>query len=1060
MAVSAPNGYFIRNMLWIDLPKGDAVLVKGFRIDLQDVSGASNVILNSLHSSISSLLYNLPDNVRMQSQWRVTSDYKEALDHYQESTLATAENDWTHFTRAEVHARLSEHMKRSVLRREEHILWFSKHVETPISKVLSTSKRVEKHLSILLEREESAFGNLGRSLQQSLGSFANVIPLDDLDNFINYRDFLNPSLLNQDREVAAREFDPEASIQELVFRSDGVKVEAENASFHFGGNYQSIFVISRWPARVQPLSVMAITSLPFNDYTITTNILPKNTREEIEKEEKLIERLEGDYASERKRSLLTSKLKKERKVDELAGGYTRLFNAVQVIRVWDQSPEGLATKCETIKAAVSDMGAQYYHLTNTITARNLFYQTWPGNLYTSYRGYDIEAGNSALACLMPFTSTFTGVLEGAEALFYGNARNVIGFRSFVGSTPQHMLVLGGTGSGKSVAMNALLSQTENIFDRTIIIEEGFSYATYTQTLGVQPIVLQLDGELTLNYLDTNGLPLSSHHVGTAAALLLMMVGVSENQDTNRHRLGMLGEYLNKLYEDSAEDWFMSHPRQVEDIQRLGYAVEELRIHHQPAGTTFLDSYLAFRELERDEPDEAAAFLASFEPARILEWSKSRDGAQTIRNLVFTKFEHEDYRDLTHNSVFMSMRYGTFPHHDAEKIHLMADMLATWTRELGQRGKFFDGISNIKLDAKVLHFELSLIPESAKDFKEAAGFLVNNVVRHIVMTDRRSSKKRIIFEEAPRFFNVPGGEEIVSAAYATYRKYSAWLVTVAQQLSQIPDNLRPVLIGNSAVKMIFRQKSSADLELLRNELKMPPVTVDTIRNYPSPEHLPAHDRYSSFTYWTEANNRLVNGTVRIYASPEMLYLASSDGDVVEERRIALARYDNILDGIQAEIANRELHKGGLTPAKKMSKLLTKISAVIAFAIITNLSVSCSSTTTREASTYGLGAVGGGGLGYAATDGDPLWTGVGTAAGIGVAALANKSADKEVIAAQETGYVKGQGDATRQHYWMLQSLQDRNPPGGGTTNTYDVTVPTAVDDFGVKTVSRRATIRIDE
>lgn len=1047
-------------MLWIDLPKGDAVLVKGFRIDLQDVSGASNVILNALHSSISNLLYNLPDNVRMQSQWRVTSDYKAVLDDYKEATLAGADNDWTHFTRAETHARLSDHMQRAVLRREEHILWFSKHIETPISKVLSTTRRVEKHLSTLLEREEMAFGNLGRSLTQSLGSFANVIPLDDLDNFINYRDFLNPSLLNQDREVAAREFDPEASIQELVFRSDGVKVEAENASFHFGGNYQSIFAISRWPARVQPLSVMAITSLPFNDYVITTNILPKNTREEIEKEERLIERLEGDYASEKKRSLLTSKLKKERKVDELAGGYTRLFSAVQIIRVWDPSPEGLATKCESIKAAVSDMGAQYYHLTNTITARNLFYQTWPGNLYTSYRGYDIEAGNAALACLMPFTSTFTGILDGAEALFYGNSRNVVGFRSFAGSTPQHMLVLGGTGAGKSVAMNALLSQTEHLFERTIIIEEGFSYATYTQTLGVQPIVLQLDGELTLNYLDTNGLPLSSQHVGTAAALLLMMVGISDNQDVNRHRLGMLGEYLNKLYEDSAEDWFMSHPREVEDIQRLGYALEQLRIKHQPAGTTFLDSYLAFRELELDDPAEAAGFLASFGTEPILEWSKTRDGAQTTRSLVFTRFDHEDYRDLTHHSVFMSMRYGTFPHHDVDKIHLMADMLATWTRELGQRGKFFDGTSNIKLDAKVLHFELSLIPESAKDFKEAAGFLVNNVVRHIVMTDRRSARKRIIFEEAPRFFNVPGGDEIVSAAYATYRKYSAWLVTVAQQLSQIPDKLRPVLIGNSSIKMIFRQKSSADLELLRNELKLPPVTVDTIRNYPSPEHLPAHDRYSSFTYWTEANNRLVNGTVRIYASPEMLYLASSDGDVVEERREALANYDNILDGIQAEIANKELHKDEPPQAKKMLKLLSKISAVVPFAFLISLTVSCSTTATREAATYGLGAAGGGGLGYAASDGDPLWTGVGTAAGIGVAALSNNSADREINAATETGYIKGQGDATRQHYWMLQAMQDRQAAGAGTTNTYDVTVPAAVDDFGVRTVSRRATIRIDE
>ncbi len=1058
--IPAPNGFFLHDMLWLDLPKGDALIGKGFRVELQDVSGASISVLNALHSALSNLLYALPDNVRMQSQWQVTSDYREVLQRYDEATVG-ASNEWTVFNRSELHHRLSSQMERGVLRKEEHILWLVRHMDTPLSKITSSTKAIERHIGTLLEREAMSFDNLGRSLQQSLGSFAVVTALDDLDNFINYRNFLNPSLLSQDRRNAELEFDPEASIQDLVFRSDAVRVESASASFHFANRYQTLFVISRWPSKIRPLDVMALTNLPFNDYVITTNIIPKNTREEISKEERLIERLEGEIISEKKRSLQTSKERKERKVDELARGYTRLFSTLQIIRVWDEAAEGLASKCEAIKAAVSDMGAQYYHVTSATGARNLFMQTWPGNTHTKYRGYDIESSNQSLACLLPFSSTFTGLLDGAEALFHGATRNVVGFKSFIGSTPQHMLVLGGTGAGKSVAMNAILSQTEHLFDRTIIIEEGYSYAMYTRTLGVRPIAIQLDGELTLNYLDTNGLPLSSQHIGTAAALCLKMVGINSNEDTNKHRLGIIGEYLNRIYEDVANDWFMSNPREVDGLQRLGFALEDFRLHHQPEGSTFLDCFLAFRELQIEDAEDASGYLAAFTQNQILAWSKTKDGGQVCRNLVFARLQHSDYADLTHHSVYMALRYAPFPHHVPQDIQYLADMLGTWTKSIGQRGKFFDGISNIQLNDKVLHFELSKIPEAAGDFKEAAGFLINNVVRHLIMTDPRSTRKRLIFEEAPRFFNVPGGDEIVSAAYATYRKYGAWLVTVAQQLSQIPDKLRPVLIGNSSTKIIFRQKSTTDLELLSNELRLPSVTVDTIRNYPSPEHLPAHDRYSCFTYWTEANNQVVNGTVRVYASPEMLYLASSDGDVVQERDEAMLQYGNVLDGIQSEIAKKKTGHPSSAPAKIRQKLM-KIGLplmLLSFLLIIG-TTSCSTTAARESALYGTGAIGGGALGYTLSDGDPLWTAAGTAGGIALGGLGNKLANKEIATAKGEGYALGQGDATRQHYWMLQSLQEGKNREYGVTNTYDLTIPASEDDFGVKTVSRRATVRITE
>ena len=80
-----------------------------------------------------------------------------------------------------------------------------------------------------------------------------------------------------------------------------------------------------------------------------------------------------------------------------------------------------------------------------------------------------------------------------------------GVRTFIGGTPQHAVLIGMTGAGKSFAMDDLLTQTQAGYDYTVIIEEGLSYKKFTESLGGRPILIHPDGELTINYLDTQGL---------------------------------------------------------------------------------------------------------------------------------------------------------------------------------------------------------------------------------------------------------------------------------------------------------------------------------------------------------------------------------------------------------------------------------------------------------------------------------------------------------------------------------------------------------------------------
>ena len=54
-----------------------------------------------------------------------------------------------------------------------------------------------------------------------------------------------------------------------------------------------------------------------------------------------------------------------------------------------------------------------------------------------------------------------------------------------------------------------------------------------------------------------------------------------------------------------------------------------------------------------------------------------------------------------------------------------------------------------------------------------------------------------------------------------------------------------------------------------------------------------------------------GTLVNYVNPYMLYVASSNGDVFDQRARALAAYDNPFDGVVAEV-NKTLAEKGTTP----------------------------------------------------------------------------------------------------------------------------------------------------
>jgi type IV secretory pathway VirB4 component len=213
-----------------------------------------------------------------------------------------------------------------------------------------------------------------------------------------------------------------------------------------------------------------------------------------------------------------------------------------------------------------------------------------------------------------------------------------------------------------------------------------------------------------------------------------------------------------------------------------------------------------------------------------------------------------------------MFFSRFPEHRKEEIDQVATLLTAWTAA-GQYGKLFDGTTNISLTGKIAHFELGYIPEQAVELKTAAGLLISGFTRQHIITLPRSVWKRIIFEEAARFLDVPGGEKIMGEGYAQLRKFNCWIISIVQQYSKFKSTrIRPVIMGNSKQFFLMRQFDRSDLEDISKDIQLPEVMIDAVQHYPLPEQQAANQKFSSLCYYSPTVQPPLCGTLRHIANP--------------------------------------------------------------------------------------------------------------------------------------------------------------------------------------------------
>jgi hypothetical protein len=891
MFESIPNGYFVQDMIVFHGLRKGCYVAKGFIFEPPDLSNAAPTYLNEFQDQLSLLLASLHENQRLQVQWFCDSDYRAELLRYNEETQR-ASNVWTRRCRNERFTRYWQAMLDRKLRRQRLVLYISRCIDADPGALHSAAARRD-YYELLLGQLRSEFHQVHETL---LGIFphARIVPMKDADHYRHYKSFLNPSLSERFDYDPINAFEPSLSIHENCWHSEAYS--HASGGFIMDGYHHSLLVLNRWPRVTFPGIIHRLTNLDLLDYTITVNIDPLSTRAEIAKEEKAHDRLAGDYASEKRLSLVTAMEKKQRKVAALMQGNTLPFNVHFVVRTWDRTRDGLAAKTGAIKNAINSMNsAQYFECALPTTSKNVFLLTWPGWTWGRYHHHKLYAENRYVADMLPISATFTGHLATAEAIYDGPQRNLVGVKTFSGvdddATPQHAVLLGMSGAGKSVTVCDLLSQTEAYFDYTVIIEEGLSYGIYTQTVepGARPIIVRPDGDLTINYLDTHQLPLTPEHLSTATALVAKMIGVSADEDKQMLRQAQVAKYLNLLYDDVFEDWSKRRGEELIEIARHACALSHFRREKLHAGATYLEAFVELRDWNRADQDAAGAFIQSLDEGEVLRFLKEPSTNREVRNLAFSYFESREYP--THRMLQELMQLEGA---DAD-VRELATRLLPWCAD-GNYGALLDGASNISLTGKIAHFELGYIPDSAKALRAIAGFLITNYTRQYIVTLPRAMRKRNIYEEVARLMDIPGGEEIVKESYAQMRKFNCWNISIVQQYARFKESrIRAAVFGNSRQFFLMRQNDRGDLDDIGSDIALAEVTKQAIMNYPLPDQQ-AGEKYAAFTYVHSDEIRPLCGTLHNVASPEMLYCSSSTGTHFERRAKVLRNCNDIVTGI--------------------------------------------------------------------------------------------------------------------------------------------------------------------
>lgn len=866
------------------LQKGGAI-GKGYVIEMPDTENTDAEWLMQMEDNLRVLIRLLRPESRLQVMWSVDSDYRKELEAYRRETERLAGDRWSVRQRTERYNRYDKMIKEHRLRREHLTFFLTSKINA--KKSGATRKAYEEHLNAA-KREQAEFEEALRGQLGSLG--ARILPMDDEKHLTVFYRFFNPSAFENEALKISDIHDPTKSVCEMCFNSDGAPARMGTSTFKMDGFYQGIAVLKSLPKFTYIGMTRLLTQLDVLDYQITVNIeMGDVEKDRVKTEAKITRLMRGKITPTIEATL--SKLRT--RIRRLTANEVVPLRMHFIVRTWDKDHELCNAKLSAAKNAILKMGgAQAFEPTLPTSVKNFWQLTMPGWSWSKYDDFKLYVEDLNLADLLPISSTPTGDLATAEAIYDGPRGALMGAVTFVGrkgeQRPEHGIMFGSSGSGKSVFTIDLLTQTAPYFDYTAIVEEGLSYNLFTRLYGCEPIIVQPNGSLTFNYFDTRGLPLTPEQLGNASAVAHLMAGQTGDVDKDRIRQSILAKYVERIYVDQFETWIGKNPDMRLESARRAVMAREWRDQRMPKGSVLGDAWIDYKNarLEGDMMAADIEGLVKEDNQQVDTYMEDPSLIGEMMSMGYTLMPPEEMP--THGQFAEMLNLESRQRRAHADLGLLHMLLEPWGRN-GRYGAILDGVNNVDLSAKVTHFELSYIPESAKELREIAAFMITNDLRKEIMSRPRSTRKRVILEELSAFLAIPDGERITREYYERMRKYSTWVFSIIQQFERIKDHpVRGSVVGNSRVMYMLKQPDPRDVMSMSEGFKIPSVTRHQVGAFPDPSEMMT-DPYGSFVYYHESTDRPKIAVGRHYASREMLLASATSGEAFERQNRELKEY---------------------------------------------------------------------------------------------------------------------------------------------------------------------------
>lgn len=874
------NGYVLSGDL-----SNKATLTCGFSIKGITLENASNGYCHQVRNANKSLLQALSaSGLRLQVTSSNSGSYKKELtDYYEDSKKG---NEWSELQRNADFSRFDDLIQANLLMRKEVHFFITRDLDNQKNRKISA-----EGLDALLSAEAKAFEVPIQQLKQAIQiAGGKAEQLTDAQLFMRFDKVLNPSQNPYNEELALQRFNPENSISENCLNSDMMPADDADCGFYFDGKYHAILALKTLPNMTSSGIICQLSSLPIKDYSINLITTPLDLEKEISKLEDQISKLQKAVSSSNKARLHAPLQKCIERLDRLASGEVSPYQVQISILCWDSKTDELQSKVSALKSAILRLqGAQYYSVTNPLYARNFFLSHLLGAPVIE-EAFNHETEDITVANLLPLSSTNDNSLTKAEAIYQTSQGGIFGLSVFTDQNGdpyiKHGLITGKTGFGKSASTIHFMSQLQPHTDHMFIIEDGGSYLGYASTFGASAnsLILDKNGNSTLNYLSTNGLPLTHQHLSDTAIFAEMMIDKDEEHKISTSYLRKL---LHEFYLEFSKKWVSKNQSRFRQA-KSEYQLAKLAFKKDPAknpNALISNQYSDFLEKRRQNPEKYEQLESELQQDSI-EFH-TEDMAQ------FT-FAFMTEGEMPTHSDFYEWLCAKFPK-PTSKQEVLLSSFQHWCATRGVNGCLFDGVSTFSFNQKNVHVELGRISEQDQRLKEMAGFIVANSIRNTITRMDRSKTKLIVFEEVGSFLKFQSAENIVADYYQRGRKYNASVFSIIQQITDIPTKLRNTILSNSSLALLFRQEDANNAEELQRAYKLPDSTTLALSTLPKP----TKENGAAFISWQSGDDAPVIHSARVIVTPEMLYTTASDGASHERRQVALKKYDNVIEGIQIE-----------------------------------------------------------------------------------------------------------------------------------------------------------------